>query len=921
MAIIAILPYLLSGITSVFLRFLGIAAVPSLPVPGIYIEGLVTSHGFARGVKVSLSGIEVKNARIGVNGIDVGLRVSIKPVSFKTEGDINGYPFSVTLKPWGRLEGEFLGVPFAGKLGRKLSLHSPFGGVEIKRWKPLELTIKDANIRSDVISFGAKKLEVIADGELKVEGLVEYFETFSESGLVLKTRSFGISVSAEVGEYVDIKWAEIDFGHRYINAEGYFSNKVIDINFWSDKFSLADVGLLMPKMRGEGRISGRIYGELTNPVVVGYSELKDYSLENVLKPDRVLSKVVYHDYVMKIQSAYAFKGNSRFSYEGYVDFNTFYVVGYSRFPDVRVEDVLDMLEIPLDMKGEISGDFRLYGYTDELKAVSSFRAGHFKFMGEKVRDVEAEIEFAFEPFKLFFKRIKAREENGGEIFAKGEISNEVNLRLLGRGIPIADLELLPFRMGGVAAFTGRVKGDISAPILVMDTTAQNVEIRMDKLKLAPGRFRGVLKASEDGFTIKGDVMHKGGIFSVFALANEFFSLSVEGKGISLNMETEAKKTKIDLVADLRTLSKLFGVEAGGDISFKGYIEEGKGLYGEFSGSSISFLDIENARISAKVRGEEVEVEEFSGILGGGVISGRGSISQQGLAIETSISSVNLSFGDSYAVVSGNVLVHGDAKNPVVSGDIYIESAVFKSSSSYYTPTLLPILDIKADVKEVFVESELLKLVLSGYLELSGPLDKLAVSGELKPEYGEISFGKEEFSVSSGRIFFVEGKPFADIDSSTSVNTEEGTVDIKLRVAGPVDNPSIFLSSTPAKSEEDILCILAYGSTCSLASVAGKALEVGGEVALRKVSKKMSAEFERFTGFKFEPSIDSISLTRSLDPFSIRLFSGRKNYGAEVKYSITGGLGVRALWDSESLLQSPGFDTGNLGVDLYFKARF
>jgi translocation and assembly module TamB len=137
-------------------------------------------------------------------------------------------------------------------------------------------------------------------------------------------------------------------------------------------------------------------------------------------------------------------------------------------------------------------------------------------------------------------------------------------------------------------------------------------------------------------------------------------------------------------------------------------------------------------------------------------------------------------------------------------------------------------------RRVFVRGRGLDSEWSGDLTVTGPASAPVIAGEVNLVRGQLSLLSKTFRLTKGSVGFPRGAG-PDVVPDIDVTAEHTANDVTaiVRVSGPVDDPSIELSSSPELPHDEIISTVLFGKTSGqlsaleAAQLAGAAAQLAG----------------------------------------------------------------------------------------------
>ena len=379
---------------------------------------------------------------------------------------------------------------------------------------------------------------------------------------------------------------------------------------------------------------------------------------------------------------------------------------------------------------------------------------------------------------------------------------------------------------------------------------------------------------------------------------------------------------------------------------------------------------ERMKIDTTFSQSRVLFNEIKGVLGGGDLTGEGSLQIQGkedlpMLLRFKARGISLNLPDKVRTRGDADLTFSGRWFPfTLAGTYRIASTNFEMNFSggkfgndvkqnYYLPQTIKekITDpLNLDLQLIFekpiqVKNSLLEAQATGQLGIHGSPSVPILSGKLTGLKGSRLFFKDKpFDIQSASIQFQNPNEI-DPDLFISAQTRIEEYDISLLVQGTAKDPSVRLSSQPPLAENDIISLLALGVTSTkLATVdsKGQQNQTANEVfAAAFQSTGLTQKVQSATGFNVQLS-NSFDTTRniSVPKFTISrkltqktnasvafpVTGDQKTPEGRVQYNLNDNLSINGSYETKKFEQS---NTGNdnrevpsiLGLDLEFKREF
>ena len=390
------------------------------------------------------------------------------------------------------------------------------------------------------------------------------------------------------------------------------------------------------------------------------------------------------------------------------------------------------------------------------------------------------------------------------------------------------------------------------------------------------------------------------------------------------------------------------------------------------------FDIANIQSAIKINGSNFAISNFSGAMGEGSVSAKGSLSynfSDPLAINVSAKLKNIYFKvykDFLTKGDGSLSIKG-AKSPyLLSGNYSItsgkmttelgqQSDVIKKYSSFEeekSQKTSPFLfNIKAKTqKPIIINNSILKSSITGKVTLKGSSNYPIIKGNLSflNKIGNenlIFFRDQEFDILSGSIRYNNSppdNPLINIKAKTlftekvidtfETNQETKTeYQIFLDVRGEAKNLQFLLTSKPSVEEKEIISMLTLGMSSKhfdanvKQNITGYSYHLLGSILLQQ---SLNKQFSNLLGVNLNISphinilnepVTKITLRKTwLDKFNTsfsRTIEEFPTSDAKVKYDLKPNVSLTAFWENTEHIEADPNDKQKMGVDFEFNFDF
>jgi hypothetical protein len=250
--------------------------------------------------------------------------------------------------------------------------------------------------------------------------------------------------------------------------------------------------------------------------------------------------------------------------------------------------------------------------------------------------------------------------------------------------------------------------------------------------------------------------------------------------------------------------------------------------------------LDNIMGTARFDSRGVTLDGLSARLGEGPVQFFGRIDKQGylpgrLDITMTGQGMTLRFPEGMrSKIDATLMLQGTMQGATLSGDVYVRDALYSRSfetdilnlvggavttSTAGAPAgagvLQEALPLRYDVRitapqSLRVENNVLKLVASADLQLSGTYDRPTLLGNTEINRGDMLFEGKRYIVTRGTIDFnnpTRIEPFFDVEAQTRVRVPSDTYLVSLRAVGTPSRLTFDLSADPPLPELEVLALL------------------------------------------------------------------------------------------------------------------
>jgi len=699
------------------------------------------------------------------------------------------------------------------------------------------------------------------------------------------------------------------------------------------------------EIRGRGSAEARLYGRSASPSV---------SLKATLSPggfDLFDAAFIEADTVLEGD---VFTG--RFDVEdpdlkGRVTVRT-----SGRELEVDVEDgegelahIFPTLGIPIALSGRAAGDFRMVQKAGAQEFSGTFTSPEIKGYGQTARRVSGRL--TWKDGVITFPEL-AMDFLGGRLEGRvlvGTVNGEFDIDARGEELDFA--EIVPSAAGrlslSLAGRGGFGRDRLPGLFTIKDLKLSPLDRTEARGELDLGVADGRVDLGLRGGLVPGENPFEGRF--TFPLSGEPFSGVIKGRLGNLDdiFPWEGAQGRVDFAASIAETEKEARVELGLDIAAPVVPIPGFPYAVTDFVSKMSFLD------------GVLTITSFAGKLGGGAISGSGSV---GLS-EGAIATMDLRLEGQDMVLSPMERMRGqvdaslrilkDPRRFVTEGEILFDRLTWRreiyEAFGFSSPSAAPstgpsffdgmTLNVRLRGDDnMTIENALGRFNARFDLTVSGALDEPVLLGDLDIVSGDFYFQDHSFRVIHGRLSFTDPastEPYLDFRGETYVKDYRVT----LVMNGPVSRLKPEFASSPPLPPEEILSLLALGESFrrmyySYSGDRSTALNTASLLTyqIADLAKRGTGGLFSLDRFRIDPYIPEdtsgggvaarITVGKKISPSVLVLYSTILA-SSSVRSEIDDFPIFRVEWDISRRFSLVGGqdDRGRFGIDLKFRRRF
>lgn len=173
------------------------------------------------------------------------------------------------------------------------------------------------------------------------------------------------------------------------------------------------------------------------------------------------------------------------------------------------------------------------------------------------------------------------------------------------------------------------------------------------------------------------------------------------------------------------------------------------------------------------------------------------------------------------------------------------------------------LDLRVNSRgDLFIRNNAADVTLRANVAVRGTLANPQVQGNIEATEGRIHYLGLEFTVVNGTVEFHTpfSEPFVEFRGEESIGTH--LVQVTLR--GPINNLYVDLAAIPGEDRKNVLCLIAYGTTCDQLRTIAFGAKVGPTIFAEQLGKILARPLARYTKLdvvRLESAVGTTDLTR------------------------------------------------------------
>ncbi len=724
--------------------------------------------------------------------------------------------------------------------------------------KGLKNTIFNVDFVTDSLSLEDEPIKGLSfkgkgniSGTLQTLSLRGDFSEVSFLGYRIPHLSGKVSYTRDHLYFEDIKVTDSSY---YLLLNGNYSTHTLNIDFQGGVKSFSDIPLVAVKgLKGEYGFSGNLrYGRKKKEI--------DVTLVGV-------NPSIYSAHAKNIKAV--FRGWSSGSLTLSLDSSEVYGIAIKKIKLNSQWGKFKDLPFEIDINGwdqstaNIIGNWRIAdNFSITLKRIKFIDSNDTLLMESPIKVTKSKkwLSLAWEDARIF----------GGKLnYLVGAIENKKNTIDLHLSVDkvkldkIAKLARLENSLSGLLDLNLEVTGKLTNPNASLQLSIKRPKFEKlvgDSLLLRLNYTGNLL--SLDTVLFEGTGTSVNGRISIpLVLSLSPFKLTGMDKPIKGNLKTPG----IDVSVINNLIGGQFAMEAG---TLKANLEFGgtsqKPVFrGEFSLRSKTALmeplslELRDLVTLGRFKEDTLYIDFLKASSGRGKLNGSGVLILERVKpkwIDFRLSMKRLTLEpdpNTEVTVSGDLIIKGDTKAPVIEGNTHIDEAFIylpfgsKGGGTTQRPTPIRYFIRVTGEKGIFVMNELMNIELGGDLEIKKE-DEIhtSLTGKLDVLSGTFLYADRVFRITEGHLQFLGGSkinPTLDIVGQTTIND---TILVTLRLSGTSEKPEIILSSDPPLPTEDIIAYLTFGRPLSEIPISLSDVNMLRERALNLAEGLLSAQLRK-----------------------------------------------------------------------------
>lgn len=575
---------------------------------------------------------------------------------------------------------------------------------------------------------------------------------------------------------------------------------------------------------GRVNISGQVTGMVDNPRLSGQLDAPTIFLNGREVKD-VFSQFSYQEGCVDIPELHFSQETGNYMFAGEADLNTKELDGLLKVENGELPGILAIANIPdRGIRGLLNGEITFGGTFTNPNVIlrGTISGGKIKnYLLDRI-DVDAELVNKV----ITIHNFKGQQGSEGILVARGQadLNGAIDMEVGGRDI---ETGILPALFDTTIETKGKFSFNIQA---TGSTTDPNVAISLESREgsLANAEFDNLYGL----FIYNQGSIHVNQLY----LARGPYKASAYGivplKALNSKGRTKADDTdKMDLKlrldnADLTILPMLTKQVAWatgpttGEITIGGTLAQPT-MNGQLTVAqgTIKLAElnepIKNAGVDIRFEGDTININRFTGEMGGGSYKLSGSARLNGLALDNynlSLALEKLGIKHKYFAgpVAGVVSLTSEHNKPHLSGTLTVDNATVNipsvpESGDFAWDAGLD-LELIIGNKVRLYNAYLYDMRAEGKIKFSGTLQKTRASGRVEALRGTVRYLTNRFTIERASAEFIQLHTIVPI-IKLRANANFQQTRVNMEINGPATAMELKLTSEPARSQQEIISIL------------------------------------------------------------------------------------------------------------------
>lgn len=580
---------------------------------------------------------------------------------------------------------------------------------------------------------------------------------------------------------------------------------------------------------GKVNLAGQVTGSISNPVVAGRLETPGIML-NGQEIRNIFARLSYVDSQADISELSFTQGTGHYAFSGSADLKTKGVDGILRVEGGELTGILAIANVPdRGICGKLNGEIVLNGTADNPNVIvrGAINSGSIKSYPLDNIDIDAELNNKIITINKFI----GKQGPSGMLAARGQanLNGAIDMEFGGRDIDtgiIAALFDTTIDTKGSFSFNAQASGATADPNVAMSLEIKNGSVANAEFDNLYGLFiynQGSIHVNQL-YIARGP--YKASAYGVVPLK----ALNRQGRSqadISDRMDLKVRLDHADLsILPMLTQEVAWGsgptageVTIGGTLAqptLNGHVSVAKGTI------KLKALSepIQNVGVDIQFEDDKININTFSGEMGGGSYAIAGSARLNGLALDEynmALTLKHLGVKHKYFAgpLDGVLSLTSVNGRPHLSGKLTVDNATVNIPAVPDSGDFS--LDAGLDVELVIgnkvrmYNPYLYDFRAEGKVKFSGTLQKPAASGRIEARRGTVKYLTNLFTIETASAEFTQYNSIEPV-IKLKAKTRLDQMTVYLDIHGPVTAMNMKLTSQPAMSQEEIMSILTLRSS-------------------------------------------------------------------------------------------------------------